>query len=90
LPCSNTGEQGQHDETSDGDLGGGGDPDGTGGGVSVSSGKALPPYGGRAFTLDASLVLHQWLADDKKKKNPKASKREGCEMIISITWRVNL
>jgi hypothetical protein len=47
-------------------------------------------YGGRAFTLDASLVLHQWLADDKRVKNPKASKREGCEMIIGIRWRVNL
>jgi hypothetical protein len=41
-------------------------------------------YGGRAFMLDASLVLHRWLADDKKGKNPKASKREGCEMIIGI------
>jgi hypothetical protein len=32
--------------------------------------------------LGASLVLHRWLADDKRGKNPKASKREGCEMII--------
>jgi hypothetical protein len=68
---------------------GGGDPDGAGGGVSVSSGKGLP-YGGRAFTLGASLVLHRWLADDKRGKNPKASKREGCEMIIDVRWRVNL
>jgi hypothetical protein len=47
-------------------------------------------YGGRAFTLGASLVLHWWLADDKRGKNPKASKREGREMIISVRWRVNL
>jgi hypothetical protein len=40
--------------------------------------------------LDASLVLYQWLADNKKGENPKASKREECEMIISIRWRVNL
>jgi hypothetical protein len=46
--------------------------------------------GGRAFTLGASLVLHWWLADDKRGKNPKASKREGREMIISVRWRVNL
>jgi hypothetical protein len=46
--------------------------------------------GGRVFTLDASLVLHWWLADDKRGKNPKVSKREECEMIISIRWRVNL
>jgi hypothetical protein len=48
------------------------------------------PYEGRAFTLGASLVLHQWLVGDKRGKNPKASKREGCEMIIGIRWRVNL
>jgi hypothetical protein len=42
LPCSNTGEQGWHDETIDGDPGGGGDPDGAGGGVSASSGEGLP------------------------------------------------
>jgi hypothetical protein len=29
LPYSNTGEQGRHDETSDGEPGAGGDPDGT-------------------------------------------------------------
>jgi hypothetical protein len=40
--------------------------------------------------LGASLVLYWWLANDKRGKNPKASKREGCEMIIGIRWRVNL
>jgi hypothetical protein len=45
---------------------------------------------GRAFTLGASLVLHRWLADNKKLKNPKASKREEGQMVISIRWRVNL
>jgi hypothetical protein len=42
------------------------------------------------FTLGASLVLHRWLVDDKRGKNSKASKREGCEMIIGERWRVNL
>jgi hypothetical protein len=51
LPCSNTGEQGQHDETSDGDPGGGGDPDGAGGGVLASSGKGLPSAEGEHSSL---------------------------------------
>jgi hypothetical protein len=38
----NTSEQGQRDEATDGDPCGGGDPDGTGGGVSASSGKGYP------------------------------------------------
>jgi hypothetical protein len=37
LPCSNTGGQRRHDETSDGDPGGGGDPDSAGGGIFASS-----------------------------------------------------
>jgi hypothetical protein len=44
----------------------------------------------RALTLDSSFILHWWLADDRKEKNPKASKRDGCEMVIGIRWRVNL
>jgi hypothetical protein len=44
----------------------------------------------RALTPDAFHVLHWWLADDRKEENPKASKRDGCEMVIGIRWRVNL
>jgi hypothetical protein len=40
--------------------------------------------------VGASLALHQWLADDNRGKNPKESKKEGCEMIIGVRWRVNL
>jgi hypothetical protein len=76
LPCSKTGEQGRRDETSDGDPGGGGDPDGTGGGVFGIIGRRTSLCGGRVFMLGASLVLHRWLANDKKGKSPKASKRE--------------
>jgi hypothetical protein len=51
LPCSNTSEQGWHDEATNGDLGGGGDPDDAGGGVSSSSGKGLPPMEGEHSRL---------------------------------------
>jgi hypothetical protein len=47
-------------------------------------------YGGRAFTLGVSLVLYRWLADDKRGRTLKAIKREGCEVIIGVRWRVNL
>jgi hypothetical protein len=41
-PYSNTGEQGRHDEISDGDPSGGGDPDVDGGGVLASLDEELP------------------------------------------------
>jgi hypothetical protein len=40
-PCSNTSEQGRRDKISDRDLDGGGDPDGTDGGVLTSLGEGL-------------------------------------------------
>jgi hypothetical protein len=51
LPCSNTSEQGWRDETTDGDPGGCGEPDGTSGGVSTSSGKGLPSTEGERSLL---------------------------------------
>jgi hypothetical protein len=51
LPCSNTDEQRQRDEISDGDSGGGGDPDGTGGGVLASSDRGLPSAEGERSRL---------------------------------------
>jgi hypothetical protein len=51
LPCSNTGEQGRCDETSDGDSGGGGDPDDVDGGVLTSSGRGLPSAEGERSHL---------------------------------------
>jgi hypothetical protein len=50
-PCSNTGEQGQCEETSEGDPGGGGDPDGTGGGALVLLGGELPSTEGERSRL---------------------------------------
>jgi hypothetical protein len=52
-PCSNTSEQGWRDEISDGDPGGGGDPDGAGGGVLASLGEGLPSTDGeRSHLMD--------------------------------------
>jgi hypothetical protein len=51
LPCSNTGEQGRHDDTSNGDPGGGGDLDGTSGGVLTSPGRGLPSVEGERYRL---------------------------------------
>jgi hypothetical protein len=47
----NTSEQGRRDETTEGDPGGGGDPDGASGGVSASSGKGLPLAEGEGSRL---------------------------------------
>jgi hypothetical protein len=47
------------------------------------SGKGFPSAK-RVLTLDTSFVLHRWLADNRKRKNPKASKRDGCEMIVTL------
>jgi hypothetical protein len=51
LPCSNISEQGRRDEATDGDPGGGRDPDGVGGGVSASPGKVLPSTEGERSRL---------------------------------------
>jgi hypothetical protein len=45
-PCSNTGEWGRREETSDGDVSGGGDPDGVDGGVLAPSSDGLPSLEG--------------------------------------------
>jgi hypothetical protein len=46
LPCSNTDEQGWHEEISDGDPGDGGDPDSVGGGVEPPLGDEEPSLEG--------------------------------------------
>jgi hypothetical protein len=51
TPCSNTDEQGRHEEISNGDPGGGGDLDGAGGGVLVSLGDGLPSLEGERECL---------------------------------------
>jgi hypothetical protein len=51
LPCSNISEQGQRNEATDGDRGGGRDPDGAGGEVLASPGKRLPSVEGERSRL---------------------------------------
>jgi hypothetical protein len=68
-PCSNTGEQGRREETSERDPGGG-DPDGTGGGVLASLGRGLPSTEGersRLMPLLSSIVGKQGV----RERNPK-------------------
>jgi hypothetical protein len=45
-PCSQTGERGQCEETSNGDFSGGGELEGIGGGVLAPSGDGLPSLEG--------------------------------------------
>jgi hypothetical protein len=59
LPYSNTGKQWQREKISDGDPGGGGDPDGASRGVLVSLGDGLPSLEGeheRLVSLLSSIV----------------------------------
>jgi hypothetical protein len=59
VPCSNTGEQGWHEEISNGDPSGGGDLDGIDGGVLVSLGDGIPSLEGereRLVSLLSSIV----------------------------------
>jgi hypothetical protein len=49
--CSHTGERGQHEETSDGDISGGGDAEGAGGGVLAPSDNGLPSLEGERACL---------------------------------------
>jgi hypothetical protein len=65
-PCSNTSECGRCEEISDGDPGGGGDPDGTGGGVEPSLGEEEPSLEGERARLVPLFVLHCWLVESKK------------------------
>jgi hypothetical protein len=58
-PYSNTGEKGRHEEISDGDPDGGGDPDDADGGVLVSLGDGLPSLEGeheRLVPLLSSII----------------------------------
>jgi hypothetical protein len=50
-PCSNTGEQGRHEEISNGDPGGGGDPDSADGGVELPLDEEKPSLEGERECL---------------------------------------
>jgi hypothetical protein len=61
--CSNTGEQGWCEEISDGDPGGGGDPDGADGGAFASLGEGLPSREG-----ERSRLMPLWSSIDGEKR----------------------
>jgi hypothetical protein len=68
-PCSNIDEQGRREEISDGDPGGGGDPDSAGGGIEPPLSEEEPSLEGereRLFPFLSSIV-----AKRRRKENPK-------------------
>jgi hypothetical protein len=86
LPCSNTGEQGLHEEISDGDSGGGGDPNGVGGEVLTSLDEGFPSTEGERehfMHLLSSISGYQ----RARERNPKKSRKMGCNMVISARQR---
>jgi hypothetical protein len=73
-PCSNTGEQGQREEISDGDPGGGGDPESVDGGVESSLGKEEPSLEGERehlVPLLSSIVAKRRGREGKLKRSQK-------------------
>jgi hypothetical protein len=73
--CSNTGEQGWHEEISDGDPDGGGDLDGVSGGVLVSLGDGLPSLEGEpsVWYLSCPPLL---ASREQERRTLKASEKE--------------
>jgi hypothetical protein len=72
-PCSNTGERGRQEDTSDRDPSSGGDPDGAGGGVLASLDGGLPSTKGEnshLMPLLSSIVGKQ----KARERNPKREK----------------
>jgi hypothetical protein len=72
-PCSNTGEQGRH-EISDGDLGGGGDPDSTDGGVEPPLDDEEPSLEGeqeRLVPLLSFIVANRRRREENPKRESK-------------------
>jgi hypothetical protein len=79
-PCSNTSERGSREDTSVGDPGGDGVPDGADGGVLASLATGLPSAEGecsRLMPLLPSMVRKQ----RTREGNPKQEKE--CEMVPS-------
>jgi hypothetical protein len=74
-PCSNTGERGWREDTSDGDPSGGGDPDDIGGGVLVALGEEFPSAEGERERLEPLLfsIIGKLRA---RKENPKRLKEK--------------
>jgi hypothetical protein len=85
-PCSHTGEWGQREETSYGDVSDGGDPDGAHNGVLAPSGARLPSLEGERahMVLLLSSIDCKWRT---RKVNPSHERKENCKMVISARQR---
>jgi hypothetical protein len=86
-PYSDTGEWGQHKETSDGDVSG--DPKGTGGGV-----LALPSDGLLSFEGERACLVPLLSSIDcerrARKVNPTQERKKNCEMVNNARRRTYL
>jgi hypothetical protein len=85
-PCSHNGERGQREETSSGDVSGGGDPEGAGGGVLAPSGDRLPSLEGERACL-VPLLSSIDCKQRARKVNPRQERKKNCEMVISARRR---
>jgi hypothetical protein len=74
-PCSNTDEQGRREEISDGDPGGGGDPDGVDRGVLVSLGDRFPSLG-ESVSIWCISCPPSLASREQEKRTLKASGKE--------------
>jgi hypothetical protein len=85
-PYSNTGERGWREVISDMDPGGGGDPDGTGGGVLASLGEELPSAKGKRGRLVPLLssITGKLRAGERETLSKRRNKEKECEMVPSV------
>jgi hypothetical protein len=81
-PCSHTSERGRHEETSNGDVSSGGDPDGAGGRVLAPSADGLSSLKGERARLVSLLssIDCKWRT---RNVNPNQERKENYEMIIN-------
>jgi hypothetical protein len=68
---SNTSEQGHHEEISNGDSGGGGDPDNTDRGIELPLDEEDPSLDGERENVLFLSYLPLWLKEEGEKKNRK-------------------
>jgi hypothetical protein len=85
-PFSHTGERGQREETSSGDVSGGGDLEGADDEVLAPSGDGLPSLEGERACLvpllsSINCKRRVW------KVNPRQERKKNCEMVISTRRR---
>jgi hypothetical protein len=84
-PCSNTGEQGRCEETSEGDPSGGGDPNDTGGEVLVSLDGGLPSTEGESSHLRPFLssIIGKQRARERNPKQEVDEEKEKASWFLA-------